>query len=429
LPLLSLPRSRVTGPSAPVGAGAALLPNNIASGVTGSQSLASTGTSTLEALAGFRMTSSATDTSMSVEPPDTQVAVGPSDVAEAVNETLSVWTRTGSPILSSSLDALFSVPTGSGYFFSDPRIVYDGLSGRWFLSGLGVDPSAGSGYVYVAVSTTSDPTGVWHIYDLVFSSSLIEDQPKLGVSSDKVVLSWNDFSGSTFAGQETWVLQKSDFLSSLAVSTVHFDSDATRSSIVPVVSLTPTSNEYLVYNNSCSSQSGTGVGDCTAGTPTLGVVVISGTPAAGNVAWTESDPTIAATSAPPGGTQPSGPAIETNDDRLLSAVWQNGTLWASGNDACTPSNNLQSCLRLFEVSTGSDSVLIDGDIGAAGQDFYYPAVTLDGSGDLYVVATQSSSTRYPSVVVFGGTASSSGLARFDLAEPDGGVQLYRDPVG
>jgi hypothetical protein len=420
MPLLSPPRARVAATSTPQGSGAALLPTNIASSAAGVRPQTSTAAS-FEALEAFRMTSSATDSTPGVEPPDTQTAVGPSYVTEAVNDTLSVWTRTGSPVVSASLNAFFPVPTANGYYFSDPRIVYDGLSGRWFLSGMGVNPAASSSYVYLAVSTSSDPTGGWNIYEVAYGATVIADQPKLGLSSDKVVLSWNDFSGSTFTGQETWVLQKSDLLSGLAVSSSAFGSDPTRNNVVPVVSQTPTSSEYLVYNNTCSGQSGVGVGSCTAGTSTLGVVAIDGTPAAGNVTWTEADPAVAATVAPPAGTQPSGPAIETNDDRLLSAVWQNGNLWASGNDGCIPSSSVQSCLRLFEVSTTSDSVLVDGDIGSAGQDLYYPAVTLDSSGDPYVVATQSSSTLYPSVLVLGESASSGGFVGVGLPEPDGGA--------
>jgi hypothetical protein len=350
-------------------------------------------------------------------------------VAEAVNSTLSVWTRTGSPVASISLDAFFSVPNASGYFFSDPRIVYDGLSGRWFLSGMSVDPSASSGDVYLAVSTTSDPTGGWDIYDVASGAGVFADQPKLGVSSDKVVLSWDDFSNSTFTGQETWVLQKSDLLSGGTVSIYNFAADTTRFDVVPAVSQTPTSSEYLVYNNSCSAQAGNGSGSCTVGTPTLGVVIISGTPAANNVTWTEADPGVTATTGPPAGTQPSGPAIETNDDRLLSAVWQNGNLWASGNDACVPSTVVQSCLRLFEVSTASNSMLVDGDLGFAGQDLYYPAVALDGLGDVYLAATQSSSTLYPSVVVFGKSTTSAAFVGVDLPEPDGGASYLGNRWG
>jgi hypothetical protein len=109
----------------------------------------------LEALRAFSTTSSTSDLTLGVEPPDTQVAIGPTYVGEAVNDTFSVWARDGSPVANANLNLFFSVPTGSGYFFSDPRIIYDGPSGRWFLSGMGVNPSAISGLIYLAVSMST----------------------------------------------------------------------------------------------------------------------------------------------------------------------------------------------------------------------------------------------------------------------------------
>jgi IPT/TIG domain len=370
-------------------------------------SAANTGT-VLERLSAFAATSFGTD-SAPVAPPDTQVAAGPVYIGEAINTALVVWSRHGGLVGAADLNAFFSVPTGYG--FSDPRIIYDTLSGRWFLSGLAADAAFDSN-AYLAVSDSTDPTARWSIYELASYAGVVTDQPKIGVNSDKVVMSWNDFttSGTVFGGAETWVLQKSDLLIGAGVQHVSFSPDASRFDIVPVTSLTATATEYLVYNNTCSGAAGFGVGSCTTGSSTLGVVAITGTPAGGDVAWSESDPSVVQTSNPPGAAQPSGPSIDTNDDRLLSAVWQNGTLWTTANDACLAGGVAQSCLRLVEVTTGATpSVLFDGDIGLAGADLYFPAVTLDGSGDPYVVATLSSSSIFPSVIVYGESATSSGL--------------------
>ena len=336
-------------------------------------------------------------------PPDTQVAAGPSNVAEAVNDTLAVWSKTGTPLMSADLNSLFVVP--SGYTFSDPRILYDAPSGRFFLSGFASD-SASHSYVYVAVSATSDPTGTWDPYivtsNTTGTSGVIDDQPKLGVSNDKVVISFSDFTSGSFSGEETWVIQKSDLLSAVASpAQFHFGPDAARFDLVPVISLSSTNTEYLVYNDSCGART---TGSCTTGSSTLGVVAINGTPLAGNVTETETDPSITPTSNPPNALQPGGgAALDTNDDRLLSAVWQNGTLWTAGNDACTPTGDMvkRSCFRLFGVSTTttSPSVLTNLDVGSSGTYLSYPAVTLDPSGDLFVVGSISSSTTYASVYV------------------------------
>src|SRR5439155_1188067 len=64
-------------------------------------------------------------------PPDVQVAVGPAHVVEAVNVALGVYSKEGVQLVTSGLSTVFA--TGSD-FLSDPRIQYDGLSGRWFVA-------------------------------------------------------------------------------------------------------------------------------------------------------------------------------------------------------------------------------------------------------------------------------------------------------
>lgn len=332
-----------------------------------------------------------------VEPPDTQLAAGPTYLLETVNDSGSVWTKTGSLVKIFDLNTFFPVPFG--YTFSDPRVLYDPLSGRWFVSGLSFD-SAHDSQVSVAVSVTSDPTGSWYTYTVESNSSgVLYDQPKIGVSSDKVVISWNDFYGpanpSGFSGQETWVLQKAAMLAGSSPLYWGFGPDSTRFDLVPAQSLSSTSPEYLVYNNA----------DPTSGSenqpyPALGVVEITGTPAQGNVAWTEWDPGMAATSIPPSAIQPGGGTIDTDDDRLLSATWQNGVLWTGGNDACVPAGDstTRSCLRLIQVSTTGATPTISQsfDVGLTGGYLSYPAVSLDGTGDAFFAFSVSSATLYAS---------------------------------
>ena len=103
------------------------------------------------------------------------------------------------------------------------------------------------------------------------------------------------------------------------------------------------------YNNTCWQSTGLGSGSCTAGSSSLGLVSLTGTPADGTVAWNESDPAMKPTAVPPPAQQLNGGALDTGDDRLETAVWQNGTLWATANDACVPGGATHSCLRVVEV--------------------------------------------------------------------------------
>jgi len=113
--------------------------------------------------------------------------------------------------------------------------------------------------------------------------------------------------------------------------------DKTRFRVVPHIAL-PKHNAWLGYNNASAQlhrarRAATRI-------PHIGVVAISGTPLGSNVVWAEHDPAIQATSVPPSPRQPSGGGgNQTIDDGFLSAVWQGGTLWVSGNDGCRPAGD------------------------------------------------------------------------------------------
>jgi IPT/TIG domain len=336
-------------------------------------------------------------TNQFVAPPDTQLAAGAGYLVEMVNDSGSIWTKAGGLVTIFDLNAFFVVPPSQT--FSDPRVLYDTMSGRWFASGLSFTSSLGS-QVYVAVSANSNPTATWNIYSAAASSTVLHDQPKLGVSSDKVVESWNDFlSGAFFQGSETWAFQKSDLVS--ASSTVHASAqgpDLSKPSIAPAQDLSITSTEYLAYNTSSA----------------LGLLVMTGTPLNGGVTWTEHDLGIGSLSNPPSADQPGAAgSIDTNDDRFLNVVWQNGFLWTGANDACTPSgdSSVRPCARLIEVATTTPAIATNVDLGYATGDVYYPAVTVDGSGDLFTVYNLSSMSLDVGVrtISEAGGAFSSGL--------------------
>lgn len=338
-----------------------------------------------------------------VTPPDTVVAAGPNHVVEMVNDSGTIWDKAGNLIQLFDLNTFFAVPTN--YTFSDPRILYDQMTQRWFASGVAfVTPTYGS-VIVINVSTSSDPTGTWVRYTADNNPQQTHDQPKFGVSSDKFVISWNDFlNAQFFQGQTTWVLEKSQMVAgSGTVNGAALGPDSSRAAIVPAVQLSPGSNAYMVYNNSDCFTLG-----CNLFSPTLGVVWITGTPLQGNVAWNEADPGMPATSQPPNADQPGMPgSIATNDDRLLTAVWQNGVLWTGGNDACLPpgDNATRPCSRLIQVSTSGPTITQDFDIASPGGGLYYPALAMDGGGNMYVVYNISSTSQYVGVRITGELAS------------------------
>jgi Abnormal spindle-like microcephaly-assoc'd, ASPM-SPD-2-Hydin len=369
---------------------------------------ATSATAALTASAAFPVMSldrqiSAFGSGQDVTPPDTQLAAGPTSLLETLNDSGSVWSKTGGLVSSFDLGVFFPVPAGS--YFSDPRVLYDAPAGRWFISGLSFTPPSYGSVVYLAVSSGSDPTGTWTVYSADSTSDILHDQPKIGVSADKVVMSWNDFqNASAFIGETTYVWQKSQLLAaSSTVAVAGVVDDGSRNSLVPAQALnygSSNTDAYVVYNNSscllCSGAS-------------AGVLTVTGTPLQGNVGWTEKDPGIAATSTPPSADQPGAPgSIATNDDRFLTAVVQGGSLWTSGNDACVPNGDTSTrpCARFVAVAVPGDTVTQDFDLASSGTGVYYPAVGLDGSGDMLAVYSVSSASMYPGVRVIGQSGGS-----------------------
>ncbi len=131
-------------------------------------------------------------------------------------------------------------------------------------------------------------------------------------------------------------------------------------------------------------------------------------PGVSAVTETSTSLSIHSWSPPPAADQPgSAVKLDTNDDRVISAAWQNNSLWLAGNEACTPAGDAvaRSCLRVIEVATNTSIVRQDITFGANGAYYFYPAIRPDGSGNLHVVFTNSSASAFASVSVTGRLAT------------------------
>jgi hypothetical protein len=318
-------------------------------------------------------------------PPDVQVAVGPNHVMEMVNDLGGIWTRSGSPLATLGLRGFFGAPAGD--LISDPKLLYDVPSQRWFASI--ADLTVGN--VVLAVSATSDPTGAWRTYNLP-ASTPCPDNPFLGITDDKVTIAANDFSscssGASLTGTQYWIVNKADLLAGAGPRYTRLGPDATTVSVSPVHSLSATTTQYMVSVSA-------------APITTLKLQTLTGTPPGTVIISTLTLP-IRDTTAPPtaaqGGTSL---ALDTGDGRALGSLWFKGRLWLSFDDGCTPTGDtqLRSCLRLILVDTANMTVMQDFDYGGAAAYYYYPALGIDASGDMVATFASSSASSYPGLMV------------------------------
>ncbi len=366
-------------------------------------------------------------TGFTVSPADPQVAVGPNYVFEMVNNVGRIFDKSGTILRTFALKGFFLVPDDHEY--TDPKIIYDALSGRWFAAYISSydDPLLqDDGRLHIAVSQTSDPTGAWNRYFLIYDD-VFPDYPGIGVTDDKFTVSANVFdidsdtggsvadgcSPSTgFCGEQTVVIQKSDLIAGVPAEEIGltpFSLDLDRLTVRPAHSLSAGSDQYLTTFSTTRLDSMT-------------VIRITGTPDEGNVVRAAvTDLTIISQDDPPPSiTAGTGsclvftddlgppPCIDSGDYRMLESVWRDDSLWSAASAACVPpgDSEVRSCAHLIEVGTvGTPSVRQDIMFGASGEYYSWPAIRTDASGALYVSLTHTNSSIFAEARITGRLAA------------------------
>jgi hypothetical protein len=315
-------------------------------------------------------------------PPDTQIAASRSFVVEFVNREAIVYTQKGNSLLTFDLGSLFAGTRGTG---SDPKILYDAASGDFFASYIGTDsPHGGPSTVNLAV--TSNPVGTWGVYR-VRHEGLLMDQPKLGVSTHTITMSWNVKHGAA----EMMVIQKSGLVayhSSVAAS--FFAPNTSLFNPIPAIQTSPSSTDSFAVAHLRKAS-------------TIDLLKFTGVPPA-TTSYTKSVFTIAPTGGPPESVQPpaagGGPSdlLPSGGDRLESAWWYRGDLWTAAGDSCqyTTDTAARACLRVIQISTSPLKLLQDVDLTMVGGDVLFPALALDANKDLWLSFTSTSSSQFAS---------------------------------
>ena len=361
---------------------------------------------------------------LSITPPDTQLAAGPSHLVAVVNAMGKIINRNTAATMEFDTNTFFHVP--NGFIATDPKIVFDAASGRWYFSTLAFDGATSTtfdSYVFLAVSTSSDPTQSWNFYAVLdqHADHVLCDQPLLGFTDDKVAISCNQFASNGFFQYAIWLVVDKGALVNGAAAAEYGQAfnDSNHASVQPVYSTTST---WVVPTGSSSAVSIQYFVWEPGGQLEYGIFAVMGNPAQQNIGWAQAIVNLQPRSATPRAAQPGTTStLDTGDLRFDSAVYQSGKIWAAGGDGCTPAGDTQqrACLRLVQISVGgfplfssTVSVTEDFDVGmfvqGTGDYLYYPAVTMDRGGTTYVSYTESSTADVPTVYVSDIIAASPG---------------------
>lgn len=124
-------------------------------------------------------------------PPDPTGAAGLNHYVQAVNSTpIKIYNKTTGAAIGafSNLGSLWSPAVSN---LGDPIVLYDKYADRWFLSQFG-----NSNKVYIAISTSPDPTGTYYTY--TFTSPQFPDYEKFSIWQDGYYMTSNQNTQKVF---------------------------------------------------------------------------------------------------------------------------------------------------------------------------------------------------------------------------------------
>lgn len=364
------------------------------------------------------------------EPPDPWVAVGPEHIVQAVNLNVRITDRQGGNITDITLPDFFELPLDT--FDADPHVIYDSLHGRWLATEVSWDctpdlptdplPRAqhGHGYFDLAVSRTSDPTGIWD-QSFVYFNDALPDYPAPGTTTDKIGLASNLFGMVAGTGADC-VADTSPFLAA-DVLYVDWADVLDRGSLTVLESYFPDSDpdhptqhwftpRVAVQAPATSARMQVVAQfDYGSGTIGLGYVSLVGSVRATSLpaklhyerldSLTEEFPVVAPFVDPPVPTQPGAPGtiVDAVDSRPTDAIWQGDRLVLVSTTSCQPTGDStqRDCVRVTELNTSPGPALPptltqDFLVASNGQDSYMGGIGLTGNGTLHVGWTRSSAT-------------------------------------
>ena len=364
--------------------------------------------------------------SSTVEPPDSGVAAGPDHIVQVAATGVRMTDRSGTQVALVGLKDFFGLTATPGYNAeaANPRVIFDSLHGRWVAIQTSfdcypdpdpeVDADIGTGYIDVAYSLTADPTGSWGVLSLPYPD-IVPDDPAIGTSTDKVVVTADVLSleagggqfgchAGGFIGSELDVMAWSELLGGGDVSVDFWYSGFAPGPVFP--------NIYSSWRPARATPATSETVHVIARRTDDGVAYmrITGNPAGEGSAFFQIrnltfNGIAAPFATPPDPRQPGAPATITDavDGRPTDAVWQNDRLVFTSTYPCDPNGGAvetRDCVRVTELDTTTTLPTLAQDFLVAqnNADLYMGGAALAGNGDLHVVWTRSSSAagQYPS---------------------------------
>ncbi|MBI1323697.1 hypothetical protein GC170_11000 [bacterium] len=331
-------------------------------------------------------------------PPDTMGSIGPNSYAQFLNGRWNVYDKTTGANLQSRTDTQFwasvtgITPNDYASGLSDPRIIYDSQSDRWFALQINVSNTANK--VLIARSNTNDPTGGWRGTSYVGNAGFA-DYPTLGVDNNGVYVGTINFTSSvgSVSSIQMTSIPKADLLA--ATPSVARRSTFDQTSFALGYILQGVTNFAPISTSTPANV--LGINAFNYGQ--INLTPINGTSAAGATLGATSVLTVQMDSDPYLSRQPDGTRqIDAIDGRIGSMVYQVGDLIysargyssdASGN-AISASTTSHNAIRITILKSSTGKVVAENSIFSSTYDYSYPSIAANATGDIIIGYTRSS---------------------------------------
>jgi streptogramin lyase len=331
-------------------------------------------------------------------PPDTNDAVGPTQVVETINQEVQVYDKTtGNILLTQDIASLLGIPA-----FSDPYIVYDDIANRFAMVDLAFNSSGGDGVAFAVSKDSTFTDGFLPVQTVDFGSNLL-DFPKLGFNADAYVITGNLFGPSDTPLQVIAVdktqLFNGNFVDYLYQRHPGFPDHFRAEVPAQMHGATPGMPMYLV------EEAGYGNGSAAR-------IVTLTNELSNNPTFSDQNIPVDPYNFPAAASQPGLPfSVATNDTTFSHADWRmingQGMLVSAQNVSEADDGFSTSRVRWYEFNTsGTPSLVQQGTINPGpGVSTYYGAPALDVNGDIGISFMESSANEFVSFYVAGRLAT------------------------
>ena len=348
-------------------------------------------------------------------PPDCTCAVGPNDVMVAVNTDLAVYSKSGTlKFRWANMTALFQNVLPSGASLFDPVIAYDHYAKRWIVVVAARRATPAGSWLMVGVSQGSNPGGAYWIWALDATrdgsnaTNNWADFPMLGFDTQGIYISTNQFqfnggfqyakirilnkaelySGGTGSGHsikwyDYWNLKNPDNSDAFTLQPAkHYRGTGGNPPAYFVNALWPKGNSLTFWTLRNP------VGYWRGGSPSLSKDSIS----------------CRSYDLPPDARQRgTNTRVETNDTRLLQAVYQNvgntRRVWTCHTSKISwrGDSEARSAVQWYEIDVSNKSIVQQNGYGASGRYYYFPSIQTDLRRNAYLVFSRSGENEYASL--------------------------------